>query len=106
MSSCLKKAILAIEIIISLAIVATAMGLLIAGHECYYNRTPLINNNANCEGVYISGILMMFLIGCLLMFALFACIVDRIDMPRVSNAAPVVVVKNPKSRRQSIVTSV
>ena len=101
---------IAIGITISLAIVSGSVGLLIVGYRCYHGYSPLSDNNKGCQDIYISGIIMTFIIGCLLVFYLLFRIADYMDSSVVSNVQnnPVVskVKNNPVRRKSSIVTTV
>jgi len=89
----------------SLALTITSVGLLVTGYYCYYGKNTLPNNNARCEDIYISGILMTFLIGCALVIWLLVTIVERCEISEpVIPVAHVIKRKNPV-RRRSIASS-
>jgi hypothetical protein len=91
---------IAIGITISLAIVSGSLALLIVGYRCYYGYNSLADNNKGCQDIYISGILMTFLIGCVFVFYLLCKVVDCID------GVKEVKVKNPVRRKSVVVSSV
>ena len=89
-----KQIINTIGTLVSTAFVCTSFGLFIAGYSCTYNNKPIVAGD--CQSVYIAGILMLFIVGTCLVFALLAYIVDRCDRPQQHNqdqqAQPAVVV--------------
>jgi len=91
---------LAIGITISLAIVSVSLGLLIVGYRCYYGYVTLSDNNKGCQDIYVSGLILTFLIGCLFVLYLLSYVADR-----MGNMDVVEVKKNPL-RRKSPVQSV
>lgn len=97
----MNRVSLAIGITISLAIVSSSLGLLIVGYRCYYGYDSLSNNNKGCQDIYISGIIMTFIIGCLFVFYLLFRIVDCIDNPVVPK-----VKNNPVRRKSGIIQTV
>jgi hypothetical protein len=81
-----------IGILISIALTGTGLGLLTTG-LVYTNRGIWIIDKNECQNVYISGILMTFIIGTYWTFALLFCLVGLCEKP--------VVVTNPLNRRRS-----
>lgn len=96
----MERISIAIGITISLAIVLGSLIMLIVGYRCYYGYNSLVDNNKGCQDIYISGILMTFLLGCIFMFYLLFKLVDCID------GTNLVQVKNPVRRRSVIASSV
>ena len=90
-----------IEILLTMLFVGTSIGLLVVGRYCYYGPNYLPNNNARCEDIFISGIIMSFISGCVLLVWLFIIAMNHCDK---IDSRPVVK-KNPVRRRRSIVTS-
>jgi hypothetical protein len=96
----MDKTSLAIGITISLAIVSGSLTMLIVGYRCYYGYNSLADNNKGCQDIYISGILMTFLLGCVFVFYLLFKFADCIE------GVKEVKVKNPVRRRSTPITSV
>jgi hypothetical protein len=94
---------IAIGITISLAIVICSLTLLIIGYRCYYGYNTLADNNKGCQDIYISGILMTFLIGCVFAFYLLCKFIDCIEGVEGKKE---VKVKNPVRRKSAVVSSV
>jgi hypothetical protein len=97
-----KRCLNIVEVLLTIIFVGTSLGLLITGRYCYYGPNYLPNNNARCEDIFISGIIMSFISGCVLIIWFFIFLVNRCDnyVP-----TPVVKKKNPIRRRPSIVSS-
>jgi hypothetical protein len=96
----MERISIVIGITISLAIVSGSLSMLIIGYRCYSGYISLSDNNRGCENIYISGLIMTFLIGCVFMFYLLFKLVDCLD------SVNVVQVKNPVRRRSVPITSV
>lgn len=74
-----SRLVLAIEWALFVSITLTSLGLLISGHQCYYKGSVLPYNNANCENIYISGIILTFICGVIIAFTLLFWLVDKCD---------------------------
>jgi len=89
-----NRVINAIGIVISAAFVCSGLGLLIAGLLCTYNIKATVSGN--CETIYVTGILMTFVIGTCIVFALLAYMVDRCEQvqpPPPVQETPVVTIR-------------
>jgi hypothetical protein len=86
-----KQIINTIGTLVSTAFVCTAIGLFIAGYTCTYNNKTTVSGD--CQNIYIAGILMLFIVGTCLVFALLAYIADRCEIPPQQEAEPPVVVR-------------
>jgi len=93
-----------IGILLSIAFVGVSFGLLISGAVCTKSGT-WIANPRDCENVYVSGILMCFIIGVVLFFWFLAYLAERCDSVALAEAraravAPVVVVNPHKKKKK------
>jgi hypothetical protein len=68
-----------IKFVLPIALTATSLFLLISGWFCYYKRDYSVIKQNECESVFISGILMLFIIGTILAFVLLFKIVDMCE---------------------------
>jgi len=95
--------IYAIEILVSIAFVFTSIALLIVGNLCTKNASPP-QDPTQCQNIYISGIIMMFICGCLLVFGLLMYMVERCEQLPVASISdtetPVVVSVLPKTPKK------
>ena len=55
---------------ITIAIGSVSLGLLIVGYRCYYGYVTLSDNNKGCQDIYVSGLILTFLVGCVFVFYL------------------------------------
>ena len=90
-------------ILFSVAFVCTSFGLLISGGLCFYGKSNWTTNARTCEDVYVSGILMCFIIGVVLFFNLLFCLVNWLEDAHLREPAPrPVVVLNKKKRATEV----
>ena len=80
-SLCNNNITRAIGIILSIAFVTSSLGLIIAGAHCVYGDPGWKISKDSCLNMYLSGILMCFLLGLVVVFNVFICIVDRCELP-------------------------
>jgi len=74
------RIIYTIEILFSIAFVSTGLALLIIGSQCVQGKGPP-SNPTQCENIYISGILILFICGIVLAFGLLFYIAERCEAP-------------------------
>ena len=99
MSSRTEKILEGVGIVLSVAFVGTSFGLLISGALCFYGKATLSVSPSTCESIYVSGLLMSFIVGVVILFNLLFCLVNRLDgFPEQEPAAKPVVVLNKKKR--------
>jgi len=65
-----------IKVVFPVAFTAVSLFLLIAGLACYYNNDFSVIKQGECQGVYISGLFMTFIVCLVIGFALLTKIVD------------------------------
>jgi hypothetical protein len=90
-----------IGILVSIAFVCVSFGLLISGAICTKSGN-WISNPKDCESVYVSGLILSFMIGTVLMFCFLFWFVEKIDPPTASASAPVVVVNPHKKKKMPL----
>ena len=105
-SLCNNNITRAIGFILSIAFVISSLGLIIAGAHCTFGEPGWKISKDSCLNIYISGILMCFLLGVVIVFNVFICIIDRFDRPvSVERVNPVrVVVKRKTAPLRSLKT--
>jgi len=84
-----------VEILISILFSITSIGLLVTGANCYNNKI-WITDAEICQNVYISGIILTFILGVCILFGLLCLMVDVCDKP---------VIVNPVRRRSGRLTA-
>ena len=82
-----------IGILITTALTVSGISCLVVGLVCF-NTGGWVSNKAQCESIYITGILMSFIIGIIVVFSLFICLIEYCE----KRATPVTV-RNPVRRR-------
>lgn len=92
-----ERACNAIGTLVTTALVVSGVGCFIVGQVCFTSG-GWVSNKTQCESIYISGILIMFVIGVMVVFGLFMCIIENC----YKRAKPVVVA-NPVRRRSTSV---
>ena len=92
-----ERACNAIGTLVTTALVVSGVGCFIVGQVCFTSG-GWVSNKGQCESIYISGILIMFIIGIIVAMGLFMCVVDYCE----KRAKPVVVA-NPVRRRSTSV---
>ncbi len=80
-SLCNNNITRAIGIILSIAFVTSSLGLIIAGAHCVYGDPGWKISKDSCLNMYLSGILMCFLLGVVIVFNVFICIAERCELP-------------------------
>ena len=65
-----------INFVLPTALIGTSLFLLISGLVCYYKHDYSVIKQNDCENVFISGLIMMFIIGIICAFMLLFKIVD------------------------------
>ena len=90
-------------IFFSVAFVCISFGLLISGGLCFYGKSNWTTNARTCEDVYVSGILMSFIVGVVLFFNLLFYLVSWLDdAPVREPVSRPVVVLNKKKRTTEV----
>lgn len=88
-----------VGIVLSVALVCTSFGLLITGGLCFYGKVTLSVSPSTCENIYVSGLLMSFIVGVIILFNLLFCLVNRLDPLPENEPVPMpVAVLNKKKR--------
>ena len=90
-----ERACNAIGTLVTTALVVSAVGCLVVGLVCS-NSGGWVSNKAQCESIFITGILMMFLIGVIVCIGLMACLVEYCEKQEENKR---VAVRNPVRRR-------
>jgi len=62
----------------SVAFVCTSFGLLISGALCFYGKSNSSLSPSTCESIYVSGLLMSFIVGAVLLFNILFCLINRL----------------------------
>lgn len=65
-------------VLLSVAFVCTSFGLLISGALCFYGKSNSSLNPTTCENIYVSGLLMSFIVGAVVLFNLVFCLINRL----------------------------
>ena len=68
-----------LSVFFSVAFVCISFSLLISGGLCFHGKSNWTTNARTCEDVYVSGILMSFIVGVVLFFNLLLCLVNWLE---------------------------
>ena len=79
MNSRTDKILEAAGILLSVAFVCTSFGLLISGALCFYGKSNSSVSPSTCESIYVSGLIMSFIVGVVILFNLLFCLINRLD---------------------------